>query len=322
MQTHWINKNNNKDLIVFLTGWSFDYKPFEFLDCNDFDVLFLYDYNSTDFQSNFEDYDKKYLITWSMGTYVGYLLKDVFDNLETNIKWDQAVAYIPFAIDLKMDELEMQQLPGTTQILNKLWFFKADKAKTEEIIDGYIQRLGLTDAEKKQFLKQKTNNDKKITMNTNNTTNTTKKNNTTTDNDDNRDLTKVNSSNTTNSNTVTKNKNTTNTTNTTKNNNTEKNNTKSNETTNTTKNDDENKEKENSSSENNKSNDSSNNGSTEVTKPSQNTGNDSSGESESGNGSKTEKDSGNNSSNENSSNTGNSNGGGEESSSSQSTSDP
>jgi len=250
------------------------------------------------------------------------IAKDVFDNLETNIKWDQAVAYIPFAIDLKMDELEMQQLPGTTQILNKLWFFKADKAKTEEIIDGYIQRLGLTDAEKKQFLKQKTNNDKKITMNTNNTTNTTKKNNTTTDNDDNRDLTKVNSSNTTNSNTVTKNKNTTNTTNTTKNNNTEKNNTKSNETTNTTKNDDENKEKENSSSENNKSNDSSNNGSTEVTKPSQNTGNDSSGESESGNGSKTEKDSGNNSSNENSSNTGNSNGGGEESSSSQSTSDP
>ena len=85
MQTHWINKNNNKDLIVFLTGWSFDYKPFEFLDCNDFDVLFLYDYNSTDFQSNFEDYDKKYLITWSMGTYVGYLLKDVFDNFDKRI---------------------------------------------------------------------------------------------------------------------------------------------------------------------------------------------------------------------------------------------
>ena len=38
MQLHWLNKQNNDKLIIFFAGWSFDYKPFEFLDCEVFDV--------------------------------------------------------------------------------------------------------------------------------------------------------------------------------------------------------------------------------------------------------------------------------------------
>ena len=85
MQQYWLNKQNNKKLIVFLAGWSFDFKPFEFLECNDFDVLFLYDYNSIDFEGDFEYYSEKYLITWSMGTYVGYLLKNIFNSFDKRI---------------------------------------------------------------------------------------------------------------------------------------------------------------------------------------------------------------------------------------------
>ena len=80
------------------------------------------------------------------------IAKSVFDNLETNIKWDQAVGYIPYAIDFKMEELEMSQLPGG-MVKTTLWFFKYDSKKTEEVMNAYIQKLGLTEDEKKQFLK-------------------------------------------------------------------------------------------------------------------------------------------------------------------------
>ena len=45
MKSCWLNNQNNENLIVFFAGWSFDEKPFKFLQCNDFDVLFVYDYN-------------------------------------------------------------------------------------------------------------------------------------------------------------------------------------------------------------------------------------------------------------------------------------
>ena len=46
MQYYWLNRQNNKNLIVFFAGWSFDSKPFEFLSCGDCDVLFVYDYSA------------------------------------------------------------------------------------------------------------------------------------------------------------------------------------------------------------------------------------------------------------------------------------
>lgn len=84
MQYHWLNKQNNNKLIIFFGGWSFDYKPFGFLECDDFDVLMIYDYN---FISHCEQseaiqlinkikYNQIYLIAWSMGVFAAYLLKD------------------------------------------------------------------------------------------------------------------------------------------------------------------------------------------------------------------------------------------------------
>lgn len=85
MQHIWLNKQNNKNLIVFFAGWSFDFKPFEFLECEDNDVLFVYDYNELNCAEDFEKYEKKYLITWSMGTFVAYLLKDLFKRFDKKI---------------------------------------------------------------------------------------------------------------------------------------------------------------------------------------------------------------------------------------------
>jgi len=88
MEFHWLNKQNNDNLIVFFCGWSFDYKPFENLSCGNYDVIAIYDYNHIDDADKIKNeislnYKTKTLITWSMGVYVAYELKNtlpVFDK--------------------------------------------------------------------------------------------------------------------------------------------------------------------------------------------------------------------------------------------------
>ena len=88
MQCSWLNKQNNDSLIVFLAGWSFDNAPFEFLECRNFDVLVLFDYSSLDFPLDkkvFKLYKNKYLITWSMGVFSAYKLKDYFEDFDKKV---------------------------------------------------------------------------------------------------------------------------------------------------------------------------------------------------------------------------------------------
>ncbi|MBR6099563.1 DUF452 family protein [bacterium] len=90
MQYHWLNKKNNSNLIIFFCGWSFDYKPFERLACNDNDVLVVYDYgdigtDNEDIIKSFSDYKSFTLITWSMGVYIAYLLKNTLPNFDKKI---------------------------------------------------------------------------------------------------------------------------------------------------------------------------------------------------------------------------------------------
>ena len=85
MQYHWLNKQNNDKLIVFFAGWSFDYVPFEFLDCKNNDVVVIYDYNTLDNLPYFGTYRTKTMICWSMGVYIAYLLKDEFPNFDKKI---------------------------------------------------------------------------------------------------------------------------------------------------------------------------------------------------------------------------------------------
>jgi len=88
MKCYWLNQNSNKKLIVFFAGWSFDRYPFTGMNCSDFDVLFVYDYNSMfvpEEFSKFSNYDEKYLISWSMGVFTAYLLKDYFSDFDRKI---------------------------------------------------------------------------------------------------------------------------------------------------------------------------------------------------------------------------------------------
>lgn len=94
MQSHWLNRQNNYKLIIFFAGWSFDYKPFEFLKCGNFDVLIIYDYNDLELPQ-IPEYKEYFLISWSMGVYTSYILKDKLPKYTKKI----AINGTPFPVN-------------------------------------------------------------------------------------------------------------------------------------------------------------------------------------------------------------------------------
>ena len=122
MQYQWLNKQDNENLIVFFCGWSFDYKPFKRLDCGCNDVLCIYDYGdignnnccysipTSPVRTNTDEeqlphplreeflnntYKNYSLITWSMGVYVAYLLRNSLPEFNLKI----AVNGTPYPVD-------------------------------------------------------------------------------------------------------------------------------------------------------------------------------------------------------------------------------
>jgi biotin synthesis protein BioG len=113
MNTYWLNKANNDNLIVFFAGWSFDYNPFLKLDTQNNDVLMIYDYNEVEIPQvlqELNDYKRKTLITWSMGVFIGYLLKDLFKTFDKKIAINGTITPVDdeFGIPKKMFELTLK----------------------------------------------------------------------------------------------------------------------------------------------------------------------------------------------------------------------
>lgn len=88
MQHFWLNKKENKKLIVFFNGWGMNETAVQHLNCDDFDVLMISDYRDLNFdfnQFNFSTYNEKYLICWSMGVYAASLFKQNFVDFNKKI---------------------------------------------------------------------------------------------------------------------------------------------------------------------------------------------------------------------------------------------
>ena len=96
MQLHWLNKQNNDNLIIFFGGWSFDYKPFECLNFTNNDVLMFYDYTDLSCKMpEFTNYKKIKLVTWSMGVFIAYILREKLPHFSEKI----AINGTPFPVD-------------------------------------------------------------------------------------------------------------------------------------------------------------------------------------------------------------------------------
>lgn len=83
MQYKWLNKQNNKNLIVFFNGWGMNDKVPEHLSCENYDVLTFCDYRSFEIENfDFESYEKKTLVAWSMGVYVCNYFYEQFKDFD------------------------------------------------------------------------------------------------------------------------------------------------------------------------------------------------------------------------------------------------
>ncbi len=88
MQYFWLNKQNNKKLIVFFNGWAMNETPLEHLKKDDFDILILFDYRNTNIDLstfNYKNYQEKYLIAWSMGVLVSNLFYQDLSGFDKKI---------------------------------------------------------------------------------------------------------------------------------------------------------------------------------------------------------------------------------------------
>ena len=75
----------------------------------------------------------------------------VFGNLETNMSVGEMIRYIPFAIGFNVEDLRMEQLPGSGAMLNKLSFYKASHTRSKALMNELIEYLGLDDVERKKY---------------------------------------------------------------------------------------------------------------------------------------------------------------------------
>lgn len=80
MKYKWLNRKNQKKLIIFFNGWGMDENVIKHLNPEDYDVLMFYDYNTLDTDFDFNSlniYPKKHLIAWSMGVMVATCLSQL-----------------------------------------------------------------------------------------------------------------------------------------------------------------------------------------------------------------------------------------------------
>ena len=131
-------------------------------------VRFRHNNNGTTYSSEYGDNDEgrmrtqreflkelaKQVIKTKNVDQIKQIATAIFDNLETNITLPKMLGYAPYILEFNINNLQMEQLPGTPAKINELWFYKANTADTKVLINEYVQKLGLSEAEKKQYIKE------------------------------------------------------------------------------------------------------------------------------------------------------------------------
>lgn len=69
------------------------------------------------------------------------IINTVMDNLETNIRKEEIVPYIPYVTDLDINNIRMEQLPGESDFCNKVWVYIHDKTETEILVESIVNTL-------------------------------------------------------------------------------------------------------------------------------------------------------------------------------------
>lgn len=123
------------------------------------------------------------------------IMQVVFENIETNLKMEDIIKYVPSATEFNPENVQSEMLPGAADYIGSLSFYINEEDETNELVSSLF---GLTEeqikANKEKFEKE---SGKKIrsTKNTSTNSNTTKRNTNTSSTNTNKNSTR-NSSNT------------------------------------------------------------------------------------------------------------------------------
>ena len=74
-------------------------------------------------------------------TKIKELINTVFDNVDTNLKIDTVLSYVPYAVGFDTNNIESLQLPGLSDKYNNIWFFIHDDEKTKTLIEEMQNKL-------------------------------------------------------------------------------------------------------------------------------------------------------------------------------------
>ena len=106
------------------------------------------------------------------------IMQVIFDNIETNLRMEDIIKYIPSAIEFNPENIQSEMLPGVADYIGILSFYINDEEETNELVSSLF---GLTEEQietnKEKFEKE---SGKKIRTTTNTKTNSSNSKNTTT----------------------------------------------------------------------------------------------------------------------------------------------
>lgn len=69
------------------------------------------------------------------------ILNTVIDNLETDMVIEDVLPYVPYTLDLDFSSIRMEQLPGESELCNKVWVYIHSKTKTKELVNDITNVL-------------------------------------------------------------------------------------------------------------------------------------------------------------------------------------
>lgn len=150
MQSYWFNKQNNKKLIIFFGGWSFDFNPFKFLECLDYDVVMFYDYTTLSFDIDFSGYDEIFLIGWSMGVFIASYLRDKLPDFKSAIAVngtafpvddEYGIPLKPFALSLMHAETGLKGKFTRNVFVDENLLKLYEKTPVERTIENRVSEL-------------------------------------------------------------------------------------------------------------------------------------------------------------------------------------
>lgn len=66
---------------------------------------------------------------------IGKIMDLAEKYIQTNMNFSELKNYIPYIVNMNIDNIQTEQLPGKSKVLNGIWFFLNDKKETEEVVN-------------------------------------------------------------------------------------------------------------------------------------------------------------------------------------------